>query len=71
MIKKSTKIIFEDQERRSSEELIGGIPLSKGELVKVHKNGKTVEYIVHKKEVDCFMEEKDQRVNTVYRLRKK
>jgi hypothetical protein len=71
MIKKNTKIIFEGNNKNNSTKLIGGIPLSKGEVVNVHNNGKVIKYIVHKKEIDCFMDKPDQEVNITYRLRKK
>jgi len=70
MIKKNTKIIF-DGDKNTSESLSGGIPLSKGEIVNVHKNGKVIRYIVKDKKVDCFMDMEDQKVNITYTLKKK
>ena len=70
MIKKNTKIIFEG-DSKLSEELSGGMPLSKGETVTVHKNGKTDKYIVADKQIECFMDGKDQEVNITYTLKKK
>lgn len=70
MIKKNTKIIFEGN-KESSEELAGGIPLSKGDVVKIHKSGKKVEYIVKDKQIECFMDGEDQEVNITYTLKKK
>lgn len=69
MIKKNTKVIFEDNS--GSEELAGGMPLSKGEIVKVHKKGMVIEYIVKDKTIDCFMDGEDQEVNITYTLAKK
>jgi len=70
MIKKNTKIIFEN-EVDSGEVLDGGMPLSKGEIVKIHKDGKVVEYIVKDKTVDCYILDKDQEVNITYILKRK
>lgn len=70
MIKKNTKIIFEDGESNSSDELTGGMPLSKGEIVHVHReNQDTADYEVVDKIIDCFMEGEDQRVNITYKLK--
>lgn len=38
MIKKNTKVIFEDDVNNGSEELAGGMPLSKGDIVHLHRN---------------------------------
>jgi len=70
MIKKATKIIFENGGNKKTEELIGGLPLSKGETVKVHEDNKAVEYEVTDKIVEAFLEE-EQIVNITYILRKK
>ncbi|MEK9181390.1 MAG: hypothetical protein AAB871_04095 [Patescibacteria group bacterium] len=71
MIKKETKVIFENGEE--TQELTGGIPLSVGEVVRLHQKGgkAAVDYLVVKKDVDCFMEGDDQKVIILYRLRKK
>ncbi len=71
MIKKNTKVIFQDGTNQITEELVGGIPLSKGEIVYVHKNSKTIDYEVVDKKVDCFLNREDQKVNITYTLKKK
>ncbi|HLD57187.1 MAG TPA: hypothetical protein VJA47_02715 [archaeon] len=72
MIKKNTKIILQDNKNQSTEELVGGIPLSKGEIVHVHQNtNKVVDYEVVDKNIDCFLNGKDQKVNITYTLKKK
>jgi hypothetical protein len=70
MIRKNTKVVFEDGGSRRTEDLAGGIPLSKGEIVNIHSTGKTIKYEVVDKTVDCFLEGKDQEVNIIYVLRK-
>ena len=72
MIKKITKVIFQDGKNNKTEELIGGIPLSKGEVIHVHQNSdKPVDYEVVDKNIDCFLNGKDQKVNITYILKKK
>lgn len=73
MIKKNTKIIFEDEKGQEAEELTGGMPLSKGETVHIHKDGadKPASYEVTEKTIDVFYKDKDQIVYTTYILRKK
>lgn len=72
MIKKTTKVIFDDGKSRRTEELIGGIPLSKGEIINVHeKNGKIIRYEVKEKKIDCFLNGQDQIVDIVYVVRKR
>ena len=68
MIKKNTKVIFDDGKE---EELDGGMPLTKGEIIHVHKAGKKVDYEVKDKIIDCFLDGKDQMVNITYVLKKK
>ena len=68
MIKKNTKVIFEDGRE---EQMDGGMPLTKGEVIHVHKKGKMTDYIVNDKIIDCFLDGKDQVVNIVYILKKK
>ena len=70
MIKKNTRVIFEDNKGKISEDFGGGMPLSKGEIVKIHKNGKVISYIVKDKMIDCFMKGENQEVNIVYILKK-
>ncbi|MBI4164065.1 MAG: hypothetical protein HY512_04335, partial [Candidatus Aenigmarchaeota archaeon] len=59
MIKKNTKVIFQDGKNQKTEELVGGIPLSKGEVVHVHQKGDKTDYEVVDKNIDCFLDKKD------------
>jgi len=71
MIKKNTKIIFEGEENNSTDELAGGMPLSRGDTVHIHHDGGVVDYEVVDKTIDCFMGGgDDQVVNIVYKLKK-
>lgn len=56
MIKKNTKIIFEDGKE---EQMDGGMPLTKGEIIHFHKKDKIIDYEVKDKIIDCFPEGKD------------
>lgn len=71
MIKKNTKVIFEDGENKRSEEMVGGIPLSKGEIVKVHQGDEVIMYEVTDKKIDAYLDGDDQVVNIEYIIRKK
>jgi hypothetical protein len=73
MIKKTTKIIFEDKGNRTTEEMLGGMPLSKGELVHIHneKTKEVTDYKVKDKIIDCFLKGNDQLVEITYVLKKK
>lgn len=71
MIKKTTKVIFEDDKVESSDELVGGMPLSKGDVVHIHRGENIIDYIVTDKIVDCYMGGDDQLVNITYKLKKK
>jgi hypothetical protein len=51
--------------------MIGGIPLSKGEIIKVHENDKTVLYEVVDKIVECFLGDKEQTVDITYVVKRK
>jgi len=70
MIKKNTKVIFIDGGNERSGEMVGGIPLSKGETIKVHQNGEIIKYEVTAKDIECFFENDDQVVNITYTVRK-
>lgn len=70
MIKKNTKIIFEDDENGTTDELIGGIPLTKGETIQVQKDGQTLQYQVMEKQVNFIFEGDDQTANITYVLSK-
>lgn len=71
MTKKNTKVILEEGE--GLEELVGGIPLSVGESIRVHgtNQGGPTEYGVTDKIVDRWLEGEDQRVDITYTLRKR
>jgi len=71
MIKKNTKIIFEGN-GEEKKELVGGVPLSEGEIVNV-KNENSEEFVnykVIKKEVEFIFEGEDQVSNIKYILKK-
>ena len=68
MIKKNTKIVFE-KDTKEILDLKGGIPLSKGEIIKVNKEDKIIEYEVIDKKVEISFEGEDQIVNITYVLR--
>lgn len=68
MIKKNTKMIFEGGDE--SKELMGGIPLSKGEIIKVTENGKECAYEVVEKIVNFNLDGDDQIADIAYRLQK-
>jgi len=72
MIKKNTKIVFENNDGEKEKELIGGIPLSVGEIMHIKKNesGKNEDYEVVNKQINCLMQEEDQIVDIVYTLKK-
>ena len=71
MIKKNTKVIFNDGENKKTEDMVGGIPLSKGEIIRVHKNDKVVLYEVVDKIVDCFLNSEDQVIDIIYIVERK
>ncbi len=69
MIKKTTKITFEDTGETIED--TGGIPLSEGESLMIAKDGVNQEYVVSSKEVNCRKEGEDWLAEVVYRLRRK
>lgn len=71
MIKKNTKVIFEDGENKRSEDMVGGMPLSKGEIIKVHKDDEVILYEVVDKIIDAFLDGEDQNVNITYIIKRK
>ncbi|MCX6803878.1 MAG: hypothetical protein NTY48_04900 [Candidatus Diapherotrites archaeon] len=71
MIKKNTKIVFEDGNGPIDGVLEGGIPLTKGETINFNVDGKVYVYIVKEKTIDCILKGKDQLINIVYVLGKK
>ena len=70
MIKKTTKVIFEGEEQNSASEQIGGMPLTKGEIVHIHRNGQVLNYVVTEKTIDYFDEAEDKLVSIAYTLKK-
>ncbi|MBU1895402.1 hypothetical protein KJ641_00830 [Patescibacteria group bacterium] len=66
MIKKNTKAIFLDGDYKGEYDWKGGIPLSKGEVMVVTINGKSLEYKLTKKEITCDAEGEDQIVDVLY-----
>jgi hypothetical protein len=70
MIKKTTKVKFEGEETNGGDEQIGGMPLSKGELVHIHRNGQVINYEVTNKKIDYFDETEDKLVNITYTLKR-
>ncbi|MGD9276195.1 MAG: hypothetical protein PVJ67_03420 [Candidatus Pacearchaeota archaeon] len=72
MIKKNTKIIFEG-EKGDSKELIGGIPLSVGEIVKVTEedSDQAKDFEVTDKKTEFFLNGEDQIANITYILKQK
>lgn len=72
MIKKNTKILFESIEGEEKKEWVGGIPLSRGEIIHIHEDdsNKVIDYVVADKTVDCYIKGDDQIVDVVYILRK-
>jgi len=71
MIKKNTKVIFEDGENKWSEDMAGGMPLAKGEIINVHQGGEIIAYEVVDKIIDAFFDEEDQVVDITYIIKKK
>ncbi|MEK7072645.1 MAG: hypothetical protein AAB969_03675 [Patescibacteria group bacterium] len=72
MIKKNIKIIFEDNNIPELNNLIGGMPLSEGEVVHIYKNeNEVIDYIVTNKKIDILLKDDDQIVNITFSLRKK
>ena len=71
MIKKNTKVIFRDGSGERSEELVGGIPLSKGEIIHVHEGGVVTDFEVVDKIIDCHLGGEDQLVDITYIVAKK
>ena len=50
--------------------MVGGIPLSKGEIIKVHEGNNVTLYEVADKIVDCFLNGDDQIVDITYIVRR-
>jgi len=70
LIKKNTRIVFEDD---AELDLEGGIPLAIGDIldIKTNKNKlKVGKFRVTKKEIECFLDGEDQIVNITYVLSK-
>ena len=73
MIKKTTKIIFEDEENKTTANMLGGMPLSKGEVVHIHKENEeeVIDYDVKDKIINCFLKGSDQLVEITYVLKRR
>lgn len=73
MIKKNTKVIFLDGNEQKEDEMIGGMPLSVGEIVRVHSKDsiKAADYEVVEKTIDYYLDEPDQMVDIIYSLKRK
>lgn len=72
MIKKNTKVIFQDEGAHKEEGWGGGVPLSKGEIVHMHQeDGSVIDYEAVDKQVDCERQEDDQIIDITYTLAKK
>ncbi len=68
MVKKNIKMLFGDSGEVIEDK--GGIPLSVGEVMKMHQaDGSIVEYEVISKEVDCRADGEDWIVDVVFSLR--
>ncbi len=72
MIKKNTTAIFRDGELKGTHDWKGGMPLTKGEILKVHLKDpeRTIEYVLDQKTMDCFVDGEDQMVEVVYHFKK-
>ena len=70
MIKKNTKIVFKGS-AGEEKELIGGIPLSKDEIVHVTENGNVIDYVVEDKIVNFSLDGEDQVAEITYILKMK
>lgn len=68
MIKKNTKIVFEGENKIIED--IGGIPLSKGEIITLRTKEKVVKFKVIKKQIECQEDGADLIANITYNLAK-
>ena len=66
MIKKNTKAIFKEEGNERVEELIGGIPLSIGEIMTIKEGDDSKRWKVVDKTVDYINKGEDQIVEVVY-----
>lgn len=69
MIKKNTKMIFDDGLEVG--DLVGGVPLCKGEVIRLRKNGNSTEYEVTDKLVEFDLDDEDQTANITYSLERR
>ena len=71
MIKKFTKVILDGEQDSRFENLGGGMPLSKGEIVNFKENGKVINYLVLDKKTEIEFQGEELVVTTTYTLKKK
>lgn len=71
MTKKNTKVIFEDGVNKRTEDMVGGMPLLKGEIINIHEGDEIARYEVVDKIIEAYFERGDQKINITYVLRKK
>lgn len=66
MIKKNTKAIFIDGDYKGEYDWESGIPLTKGEILVVKTNSKSLQYKLTKKETAYDADSEDQNVRIIY-----
>jgi hypothetical protein len=66
MIKKNTRAIFREDNKERTEELVGGIPLSIGEIMIINDSEKSVNWKVVDKKVEYANKGEDQFVEVTY-----
>ena len=71
MIKKNTKVILDGATDSRFDNLGGGMPLSKGEIINFKENGKVIDYFVLDKKTEIEFAGEDLMVTTTYTLKKK
>ena len=72
MVKKKTKLIFEDEEGTTTKDMVDDVLLSKGDIfqAKQQDSGEIVSYQVVDKKVERIKEGEDEVVETTYTLKK-
>jgi len=66
MIKKNTIAIFRENGEERTEELIGGIPLSIGEIMIINDEQKSIKWKIVDKKVEYTNKGEDQFVDVTY-----